>query len=623
MADAIEIDNENAVRPKRRFDKRDFDYIAEFVIEEFERRKNKRLDLDKHIKEIDRQVAMIPDITHKMASNGKLDPDRAWMAEMELPYQAQALEVLTADARRLYEAENWFVGHAAMTDEYLREVDFQSLVLGDETEVPSQINQDNADKLAQGFLLHLFRQNDFFGRLDRINAEAFKYGMGVGRARMETKNVFIDDARGVRKETQKIPVLVPVSIKQLYLDDAKPSIHTAQALGPAHIAHDWIKLESLAIAANRGVNDPKDPDGGWMADGIKGLTADENGYVQILEMEGDIVVPRKTTRSIVIPGAIVTVALGSAAKDGEKATRGCVRFRFRKGQYNSYSLFPYHYEDATGTYPTSPLMKGRTVQIMAVQSLNRLMDAAALKNAPPVGWDRSDQYFASKGGPVIHPSAQWGTADPKSIEVFDKIGGDPAAMAQVLTLSINMYAELTGVLPARLGAQTVSHTTAFAKDAELTRGAVRTVDYVKQSGEGPVTRWLEQAYHMGRDALGSQETISFFIPSYGGFVEVNKKQLPETVIFQWFGAGGPAEEMQKRQMKQQSAMSAIQLDMMEVQKGGSPNIDVRAMQAELLRDGGWTDVDVIMRSDTANDQGPANPQAAQMTMQSLLEGPTQ
>lgn len=622
MADALEVDNENTVKAKRRFDKRDFDYIAEFVIEEFERRKRKRDDKEKHWKEIDRQVAMIPDITHKMAENGKLDPDLSWMSEMELPYQAQALEVLTADARRLYEAENWFVAHASMTDKYLQEIDFQSIILGDENEVPSQINQDNADKLAQGFLLHLFRQNDFFGRLDRINAESFKYGMGVGRARMETKNVFIDDARGVRKETQKIPVLVPVSIKQLYLDDAKPSIHTAQVLGPAHISHDWIRLESLAIAANKGVNNPKDPDGGWMAEGLKGLIADENGYVQVLEMEGDIIVPRKTTRSIVIPGAIVTVALGAAAKGGDKATRGVVRFRFRSGQYNSYSLFPYHYEDATEAYPTSPLMKGRTVQIMAVQSLNNLLDSAALKNRPPVGWDRTDMSFAATGGPRIFPGALWGTADSNALKVFAEVGGDPAAIVQVLTLAINMYAELTGVLPGRLGAQTVSHTTAFAKDAELVRGAVRTVDYVKQSGEGPVTRWLEQAYQMGRDAIGSSETVSFFIPAYGGFVEVAKKQLPETAIFQWFGAGGPSEEAQKRQLKQQSGMAAVQLDMLEVQKGGSPNIDIRAMQSELLRDGGWTDVDVIMRTDTATDQGPADPNLAMAALQQLT-GPTQ
>jgi hypothetical protein len=43
-------------------------------------------------------------------------------------------------------------------------------------------------------------------------------------------------------------------------------------------------------------------------------------------------------------------------------------------------------------------MKGRTVQIMAVQALNRALDAAALKNSPPVGYDKSDMQFAARAG---------------------------------------------------------------------------------------------------------------------------------------------------------------------------------------------------------------------------------
>lgn len=624
QSDAREVDQENAVKAKRRFDKRDFDYIAEFVIEEKERRARKRLDREKHWKEIDRQIAMEPDVSFKKLPNGEDDQKKLWMAEMELPLQAQALEVLTADARRMMFPDTgpWMRAHAEMTDDYLRNTDFQAIILGDEAEVPSQINQDNADKLVEGYLLHLFRQYDLQGRMDRINAEAFKYAMGVGRARMETKNVFIDEARGVRKETHKIPVLVPVSIKQLYLDDAKPSVHTSQMLGPAHIAHDWIKLENLAIAANKGSNDPKAADGGWMSEGLKGLLADENGYVQLLEMEGDIIVPRKTTRSIVIPGAIVTVALGAAAKSGDKATRGVIRFRFRKEPFNSYLLFPYHYEDVENVYPVSPLMKGRTVQIMAVDALNRLMDSAMLKNSPPVSYDGSDMSFNIAGGPEIYPTAIWKSADPGAIKAHTDIGGDPAALSSVLSLAINLYAELTGVLPARLGAQTVSHTTAFAKDAELQRGAVRTIDYVKQAGQGSLTRWLDMAYQMGRGALG-KEPVSFFIDAYGGFVEVSKAQLPEKAIFEWFGAGGPSEEAQKRAMKMQAATMAMQLDQVNVQLGGPQKLDIGQLINAVLREGGWTDLDTVTRTDTATAQAPQEPALAMAAMQQLTDQTTQ
>ena len=591
--------SQGKVSEGRRFDRRDFDFIAEYVMDTWSTRKKKRRDLERQWAEIDRQLAMTPDTEFKYVikdGTRALDTRKAWMAEMELPLQAQALEVLTADARRMMFPDSgpWFRAHSEVTDDYLDRVEFASIIHGDALEVPSQITQDNADKLVEGFLVNTFRQSDFLTRYDRINAESFKYGMGVGRARMETKNVYIHEARGTRKERQSIPNLVPVSIKNLYLDDCPPSVHSSQILGEAHILEDRMKLENLAIAANRGSKDPDNEDGGWMPDTIRQLEPDDKGYITLLEMEGDIVVPRKTVRSVVIPGAIVTVAIGS------EGTKGVVRFRFRKKPFSSYLLHPYHYEHVDDPYPASPLMKGRPVQIMATDALNRLMDSAALKNAPPIGYDRNDQIFAANGGPVVAPYATWGTSDP--INVHDEVGGDPSALANTLSLAINLYAELTGILPARLGAQTVSHTTAFAKDAELTRGAVRTVDYVRQTGHGPVTRWLDMAYRMGRDALKGD--ISFYIDAYGGFVNIDKDALPEKASFEWFGSGGPAEEQARQQAKMASLQLALQMDQLNISVGGQPTVDIPAAIQQALRDGGWSDVDVITRAESATG-GPS------------------
>ena len=593
QADVRELDGEGAVSKKRRFDARDWDYIAEYVIETYSKRKHDRRDLEKQWKDIDRQVAMQPNIEFKKLPDGRIDVKKLWMSEIELPLQAQALEVLTADARRLaFAGDPWFRAHSEVTDKYLETVDFTSIVLGDESGVPSKFNQDNADKLVHGFLSHLFDQSDFYTRYDKIDAEAFKYGMGVGRGRKETKNIYIHESRGVRKEKQRIPVLVPCSIKSLYLDTPKPTMHSAQELGLAHIAVDYIKLENLHLAANRGSNDPDDEDGGWMPANLKKVKPDKDGYVKVLEMEGDIVVPRKTTRSMVIPGAIVTVVLGS--EDGGSASRATVRFRFRKSPFSSYLLFPYHYESTDEAYPTSPLMKGRPVQIMATDAVNRLLDSAALKACPPVSYDRSDQQFIQSGGPVIHPYAQWSSNDPNSITAHVELGGDPGALSGALTLAINLYAELTGVLPARIGAQTKSHTTAFAKGQEIERGATRTVDFVNSSGEGPMTRWLDMAYQMGRDALGKNEEITFYIASYGGYVKVTKEQLPERANFEWLGGGGPADEQVRMQKKLQALATAVQMDQLAAQRGEQPNLNIAAAQAEVLREAGWTDLDAIL-----------------------------
>jgi hypothetical protein len=597
---ATEIDKDGKESQKRRFDARDWQYVADHVIEEYERRKSDRRDLEKVWKDIDRQIAMEPERAFKyIVKDGSriIDDRKAWMAETELPLQAQALEVLSSDARRMLfpQTGSWFRAHAAVTDEYLKSVDFTSIILGDEAEVPSLINQDNADKLVEGFLLDMFGESfggeDFYTRVDRINAESFKYGMGVGRARRYKKTLYMKGRGGVQKDTRCIPVMAPASIKNLYLDNPKPSMHSAQLLEPGHIARDYIKLENLHMAANRGSDDPDDEDGGWMPSNLKKIVADDKGYVTLLEYEGDLVVPRKTTRSMVLAGCIVTVVLGG--KDGSSASRGVVRFRWRKSHCSSYLLFPYHYESAGEPYPTSPLMKGRPVQIAATDACNRFLDSAALKIGSPVSYDRSSMAFAQEGGPSIFPYALWPTTD--GVKVHSEVGGEPASMAAAMSQLVNLYAELTGVLPARLGAQSVSHTTAFAKDAELQRGAVRTVDYVQSVGQGAMTHWLDMAYKMGRDEISSRDTVVFFIAAYGGYVEVTKDQLPEKAIFEWFGSGGPAEEHQKRMMRVQSLQLALQMDQLGAAYGKPPTVDLGSAVAQVLREGGWTDLDSLIQ----------------------------
>jgi len=351
-----------------------------------------------------------------------------------------------------------------------------------------------------------------------------------------------------------------------------------------------VKYENIAMAANKGSTDPEDEDGGWMPKNLSKIVPGKQGYVEILEMEGDIVVPRKTVRSVVIPGAIITVAIGGPEAGGA-STRGVIRFRFRKHPFSSYLLFPYLHESADDAYPTGPLMKGRTVQMAATDATNRFLDSAMLKNAPPVGYDRNDMAFAQSGGPEIYPYAMWETNDP--VTVYEQIGGDPSALAQAAMQFINLYAQLTGVLPARIGAQTASHTTAYAKDAELQRGAVRTVDYVNQIGQGPVINWLGMAYTMGRESLKKNETVSFYIDAYGGWVELDKSMLPENAQFEWFGSGGPQQEAQKSQQRIQSLELAMKADQLSMQLGNPPTINVVGAIKKILREGGWNDLEEI------------------------------
>lgn len=614
---------------KRRFDERDFKWLAQYVVDEFNRRKDdeERRENEKQWKEIDRQIEMEPDTKFKMLSNGNRDDKKAWMAEMEMPLQAQALEVLTADARRFMfpDVDPWFKANCEVTDDLLEKVDFGAIIHGDKSQVPSQVTQDNFDKLVQGFLLSAFRQYDHEGAFDRINAEAFKYGMGIARPRLETKNVFINEARGTRSEKQRIPVIVPVSIKNVYLDNPKPSMHSSQVLGPAHISHEWCRYENIDIAANKGNTNPDNEDGGWMPKQLAKVNPDKNGFIQLLEIEGDIVVPRKTVRSVVIPNAIITVALGGAESASTPATKAVIRLRFRKHKFSSYLMFPYHYEGSECAYPTGPLMKGRPVQMMVTDALNRCMDAAMLKNAPPVSYDPNDPYFAQQGGPNVHPYALWESADPAAVKAHVEVGGDPAALFQIMMQGVSLYAQLTGVLPARLGAQTISHTTAYAKGTELQQGASRTVDYVNSIGKGSVTRWLDIAYTLGREAMTGENSV--YIDDYGGYVTIEKDMLPENVNFEWFGSGGPQEKQQRNMAKIQAAELAVKVDQLRVQLGQPPRVNLEAMIDEILRDGGWRDLAAItsIGQPSTGSQGapgvpgasPENPGAAIAAIQNL------
>lgn len=590
------------VKRSRRFDDRDWKYIAEYVINEYEKRKRKREDRERQWKEIDRQIAMEPELGFKKMPDGRPDSSKAWMAETELHMQAEALEVLTADVRRMMfpDSGSWFSANAEVTDEYLQDIEGKIKVLGVKEFIPSAVNQDNADKIVEAFLLHQFRQYDHADRFDVINSEALKYGVGVGRARLERKNVYINQSRGVVTEEKRTPVIVPCSIKNLYLEEPKPTMHSSTVLGEAHIAVDYMKYENIALAASKGSTNPENEDGGWMPKNFVKVTPDKNGYVRLLEMEGDIIVPRKTVHSIVIPGAIVTVAMGGQDAGGG-STRAVIRFRFRKYPFSSYLLFPYMRESADDAYPTSPLMKGRTMQVAATDAINRFLDSAALKVQPPCGYDSNNMAFTQAGGPEIYPGAQWASIDP--IKVYAEIGGDPTAMANAAMQFMSKHGELTGVLPARVGAQTISHTTAYAKQAEVQRGATRTVNYVNKTGQGPMTRWLDMAYQMGRDALNANEDVTIWIAPYGGYVTLDKSCLPEKTSFEWFGAGGPAEKRDKMQNKVAAAKMAVELDQLNMAMQKPSHININGLMDEILREGGWTDLEAITNAQQPQSGG--------------------
>lgn len=606
--------SEVSVTTSTEIETKDFPLIAQAVVDELRAREGRRGDLEKHWDEIDRQLRMEPELSHKMDVNGRKDPKRAWMPEVELPVQAQTLELLSSDVRRLLFPANrdFFSARAALTDQYLRRFENAGSPFpgergdGDPRVI---INQDNADILAQSAVSHWHNQYDFRGHMDVINAQAISYGFGVGRLRKVKRRILGHDARLTGSQNQRIPVLIPRDARKVYLDDNIQSLmHEGYTLGPNIIQIRSVKYADLVAAAQSGGSNPRSEEGGYVLSEIKRLAPKDDGTVQLVELEGDLVIDRSQD-TVIEQDVVITVAIGATRNSKETAAF----VRYREGEeFSTYLVNHYHLEGPSFAYAASPLLKGMPIAKAAAQAMNRVIEAGLIKNSPPIGWDKNDMALAAMGGPQVAPYALWGSADPAAIKAHTELGGDPGVLWNIFNGLVNLYVDVTGVNAPRLGAQTKSHTTAFAKDAELSQGAIRTVDYARSILEGPMTRLLQLEYRMGLSAMKGRQTV--YVQAWDEFVSIKKDHLPDIVKFTAIGASAPAEEEAKFARKLTSAQTALQIDNVAVGLGREPQIDHAKLIEEILDEGGW-------RVTVITDPGAQEP-AQGAESQSGLGGPS-
>ena len=250
----------------------------------------------------------------------------------------------------------------------------------------------------------------------------------------------------------------------------------------------------------------------------------------------------------------------------------------RTRQPRSYIHHSYLMEKYDSPYGHSPLMKGSPIQRSATHALMMFLAWAQLNVQPPVAYSWDEPGFAADGGPVVAPGQRWRVTDPRSVNVQQI--GDGTALREAYIAFLQQYSDVTGVNAPRLGAQTVSHTTAFAKNAELQRGESRTVQYVRSVLQSPLNRWLTLEYTLGRQAMSGEET--FWIRDYNGAVTIEKKHLPDSVTFESFGAAGPQEKVQETQNQIAAIQLAVQLDAAAAQLGPNSKLDFERAIYETL-----------------------------------------
>ncbi|KKK51219.1 hypothetical protein LCGC14_3117130, partial [marine sediment metagenome] len=199
---------------------RDFQTVADYVKNEAERRRQNRKDRENNWKEIDRQIAMTPKPSHTRAGD---NTDRAWMSAIELPWMAGALETLDADIMRIImpAGNDWFSAHAGLTDKYIDRVEKLGVIPGVDGGVQGvKVDQDTADLIVKSVMDHYHAQYDSRRSWTAMTVEAVKYGTFAGRVGLLNATTFSGDWRGMKPKTKKIPILIPVSIKNLLLDDS-------------------------------------------------------------------------------------------------------------------------------------------------------------------------------------------------------------------------------------------------------------------------------------------------------------------------------------------------------------------------------------------------------------------
>ena len=554
-------------RRKRRLNKNDWSALAQRIVEDKNRRQRERADDEEKWEQIDRQVAM------EKPKWAKGTPD--WFPNTPLPLQAETLELLSADARRMMfpPERSFFEAKASFTEDDAKRLNFDGILAATAgLPINAAIKQRGPEILAsaivKGFLENIHTKYDLRHQWDLLNAEAFKYGTFVARLKTVSRETFTNEFRGVMRGEDRFPALGASSIKNTYLDDSPSrALHEGMAIQPSIIRCYTMHVDDLAIAA-RGPTDPTNENGGWMPATLKNIEAKDNDHVDIIEEEGDITVPRSSGPSMFLPNRVVTAVMGQ----GEPAI---VRFREWPFPFRSYIIGYYQSDAVSDVYGTSPLMKGAPIYTAAVHALNQMTAAGMLSVGPPMSYSPDDPYLAN--GPNIEPWAQWKASTTPTPMTTGRV----AELRQVYFDLLSQYSDVTGITAPRLGQQTKSHQTAFAIDSEQTRGVTRTVDYVRSVLMGPMTTFLHMELEMARK-MGKQ---TIFLPGYDGYIEISGSQLPKHVTFQVNGAGQPAEEREREQNLLQTIQSLVALEELVAQRGGTP-LDLDAIRRRVAERGG-------------------------------------
>lgn len=500
---------------KRRFLKKDYENIAEFVTKETKTRKTLQFRKDHEAlwAEVDRQVRMKPmEVTFANPDDAK---DNEWKAALEMGDLSTASEVLSADVLRLIfpQDRSWLQPHV--------NVNFKRLQNRTNVEITDEdiaTVQKKADAELRALMTQQHADFGFRARLELSVKEALHHGSFAAEVQWEEMQQY--KMGGVFKSAAA-PVWTPHSMWNCYpetLNLGVNLIYNGSMIIVSKKSYEWIIRQTNFINLKTFINnsDGKEVD------------------VEIATWFGDITVKREKD-DVFLPNMKVMVANKTVI--------------FAQPLNNTTIIFNgYDRVDVRDPYYMSPLVKQSTNHKIVTILSNKFLDNVELKLDPPGTYDGNDPVLIVQGGPKVIPghmtASKGGAQNVKFLDV-----GEPSWATEAIQFFQNNIKEGTGVSGTRAGAERqADRITATQIEEESAGSEIRTIDFVGKVETG-IKAYCYIQHEMNRDKM---TVYKFYNPEMGmpDFEELKKADLPVEAHFDVIGSKGLLSERRRSQATQ-------------------------------------------------------------------------
>jgi len=515
---------------KRRFTKKDMDYVTDFVKDTYEHRKNHkhRKAFEEIWKAVDRQI--------KLESNSvsERDPKSTdarddWHSEIELGLLSKATEILTADAMRL--------GFPINREMFLVHQDLRN-----GTKPIDQKDQEYSDKRLRSFMS---QQHIDFGFKERVKLslkEIFHHGSMCAEM-VDKRLTTIHKGKGIQQ--LNAPVWQPHSMWNTFPDPSQSIIGTNLFYEGSMLLRTFISKDA-ALRKKDWVNKDK----------IRLIDKPKTKDLEVIKYYGDINIPRAKGGDIYLPNMEIEV-LEDIFVSGKASP-----YPFPRIIYTGYERF-----DVTNAYYLSPLMKMSPMQTFTSHAINKFIDWGDLTVEPPIYYNMHNPEMAATGGPEMKPGSKTGVTGPAD---FNEVRvGDGSPLLEGIRFGVQQIEENTGVDANRAGVAAGTEQTATEIKSNNVRGELRMSDFVGMFEQQGILPSLYMQHEMNKNSLDKRGYLFYNDrPGAADFDVMNRKDLPDNVVFDVTASRGVIGEIQRgaavmevtRFLKEQEGLKDITRD---------------------------------------------------------------